>query len=140
MDESLQLCECLKASAAACERELNEVLSGLGISHCQASILVKIKHAGTLTMSAVSKELCCHKSNVTQVVDGLASKGLLERGTSKDDGRVCVLTLTAKGKTVSAKAQTLLVQRAQECVALFTPKERETLLALLKRSIEKHRA
>ncbi len=136
MDQCLCLCELMKASAAACERELNDALGDTGISHCQASILVKILNGGPLTMSAVSKELCCHKSNVTQVVDGLTTKGLIERVADKEDRRVHMLTLTRKGKLLGAKAQTLLGKRARACVGCLSPVERTQLTKLLEKSLE----
>lgn len=134
MDNCLCLCELLKAASAACERDLNNALSAIGISHCQASILVKLQSSGPFTMSAVSKELCCHKSNVTQVVDGLAARGLIERKTSREDRRVSVLTLTAKGRALGAKAQTALAERARGCVGCFSVKERNMLVGLLERA------
>ncbi len=136
MDTCLCLCELLKASAAACERELNEALADIGISHCQASILVKILNGGPLTMSAISKELCCHKSNVTQVVDGLAAKDLIERIASKEDRRVCTLSLTRKGKAISAKAESMLCTRAKTCVGCLSAKEQTALAKLLEKSLK----
>ncbi len=135
MDTCLCLCELLKASAAACERELNEALADIGISHCQASVLVKITDGGSQTMSAISKELCCHKSNVTQVVDGLVAKGLIARKNSKTDRRVCTLVLTKKGKALSAKAQVLLKHRADLCLDSLDTKDRILFKNLLQKML-----
>ncbi len=140
MDNYLSLCGLLKAVAATCERELNEALADLGISHCQASILAQISKSGPVTMSAVSKELCCHKSNVTQVVDGLVAKDLLERVASKEDRRMSTLVLTRKGKVVAAKSLTILTKAARECMGLFSTTERQSLKKLLEKSLKKHRA
>lgn len=140
MDNCLCLCELIKAVSASCERDLNDALAGLGISHCQASILVKIRASGQLTMSEISKELCCHKSNVTQVVDGLAAKGLIERKTLRADRRVSTLTLTKKGRALGAKAHTALVKRSKSCVGFFSAKDRSALMSLLARALERHRS
>ena len=140
MDDSLCLCHLLKAAAAVMERELNDALSDLGISNCQASVLVNLLRSGPLAMSAVSRELCCHKSNVTQVVDGLASKGLVSRIGSEEDRRVSMLSLTAKGKALAAKAESVLGSRAHMCVECFTPKERVQFAKLLEKSLKGHRA
>ena len=137
MNDFLCLCGLLKASAAACERELNEAIVEMGISHCQAMILIKISDSDGMTMSAISKELCCHKSNVTQVVDGLASKELIERQISKEDRRLCILTLTKKGIALSAKAKVLLEHRAEKCFSKLPRKDLETLESILKEMLKK---
>jgi DNA-binding MarR family transcriptional regulator len=139
MDDCLSVCNLLKAAASCCERELNDSLAELEVSHCQAMILIKIVDAPA-SMSALSKEMCCHKSNITQVVAGLESKGLIERETKEDDRRVILLKLTAKGKTMAVNMKKIVCGRATECMNVFTPDEKKTFAELLKKYIEKHRA
>ncbi|MSR67656.1 MarR family transcriptional regulator [Candidatus Peribacteria bacterium] len=138
MDDSLCLCSSLKAAAACCERELNDALSEFDISHCQAMILQKIAE-GKISMSTMSKEMCCHKSNVTQVVSGLEKKELITRSLQENDRRVSSLVLTRKGAVAHAELKGLLGVRAKECMNVFTPVERRTLSELLKKYVEKHR-
>ena len=135
MDDSLCLCQLLKALAATCERELNNALAELQSSHCQANVLLKIFEGGTRTMYAVSKQLCCHKSNVTQVVDGLVAKGLIERKNSDVDRRVCSLVLTKKGVAISAKAHVLLRHRAEKCIDSLSTKDRAVLAKILRQAL-----
>lgn len=139
MDDCLSVCNLLKAAASCCERELNDSLSELEVSHCQAMILIKIVDAPA-SMSALSKEMCCHKSNITQVVSGLESKGLIERETKEDDRRVILLKLTAKGRGLAVSMKKVVCTRATECMDVFSPDEKKTFAELLKKYIEKHRA
>lgn len=136
MDHCLCVCELLKAAASVSERKLNEALSDQGVSHCQAQILLKITE-GDLSMSALSKVLCCHKSNVTQVVDGLVEKGLIVRSASESDRRACVLTLTVKGKKAMQAIEKALKESAVQCMKIYTPEEKQTLAGLLRKYIEK---
>ena len=138
MDDSLCLCNTLKAAAACCERELNDALAEFEISHCQAMILFKIGE-GKISMSDMSKEMCCHKSNVTQVVAGLEKKGLVTRSLQQNDRRVTDLALTQKGVAASARLRELLCKRATDCMGVFTSAEKKTFRELLKKYIEKHR-
>ncbi len=139
MDDCLAVCNHLKAAASCCERELNDALSTLDISHCQATILQKVG-ASPVSMSELSKAMCCHKSNVTQVVGGLLKKGFLQRSFLKTDRRVSELKLTPKGKTVAAKLHRILHERACSCMSIFTAVEKKEFAGLLKKYIEKHRA
>ncbi len=135
MDHCLCVCELLKAASALSERKLNEVLSDLGLSHCQAQILNQIKVA-PVSMSHLSKALCCHKSNITQVVDGLNEKGLIERVPSLTDKRVCALKLTSKGRKTCLSMEGILHQQATECMKIFTPKEKQILADLLRKYVQ----
>ena len=138
MDDSLCLCSSLKAAAACCERELNDALSGFDISHCQAMILARIGE-GKISMSAISREMCCHKSNVTQVVAGLEKKELLTRSLQAKDRRMTELLLTSKGRGAATRLHELPCKRASDCMSVFTKEERRTFSELLAKYVGKHR-
>lgn len=138
MDDCLSVCNILKAAAACCERQLNDSLSDLDISHCQATIMLKLL-SGPVSMSALSKEMCCHKSNITQIVGGLEKKGFVSRASVENDRRISQLTLTAKGKNAAAGLKGVLCHRATDCMSIFSASEKKTFAALLKKYIEKHR-
>ncbi len=139
MDDSLCLCNLLKAAAACCERELNDALCEFDISHCQAMILMKIGE-GKISMSDMSREMCCHKSNITQVVAGLEEKGFVTRSLLESDRRITELVLTTKGSSTSVRLRELLVRRASDCMSIFTKEEKRTLGELLKKYVGKHRS
>jgi DNA-binding MarR family transcriptional regulator len=136
MDDCLCVCELLKAAASLSERKLNESLAELDVSHCQAQILLKITEESS-SMSALSKMLCCHKSNVTQVVDGLTKKKLIERVASSTDRRVCELKLTPKGKKVTQEIGVILRKQAGTCMNVFSPADKQKFADLLRTYIEK---
>ena len=138
MDNCLSVCNHLKAAAACCERQLNDALSELDVSHCQATIMLKLLE-GPVSMSTLSKEMCCHKSNITQIVGGLEKKDYVVRASVESDKRVSQLTLSTKGKNVAKNLQGILCGRATDCMCVFTAPEKKTFSALLKKYVEKHR-
>lgn len=138
MDNCLSVCNLLKAAAACCERQLNDALADLEISHCQATIMLKLME-GSVSMSALSKEMCCHKSNITQIVGGLEKKGFIVRESLKNDRRVSQLALTTKGKSAALGLKGVLCGRATDCMSIFSASEKKTFAALLQKYIDKHR-
>ncbi len=138
MNDCLSVCNLLKAAAACCERHLNDALSNLEISHCQATIMLKLTE-GPLSMSGLSKEMCCHKSNITQVVGGLEKKNFVERKSLKNDRRVSQLALTSKGKKAAEGLKNVLCERATDCMGIFSPSEKKMFAALLQKYIDKNR-
>ncbi len=138
MNDCLSVCNLLKAAAACCERHLNDALSNLEISHCQATIMLKLTD-GPVSMSGLSKEMCCHKSNITQVVGGLEKKDFIERASLQNDRRVSQLTLTPKGKKAAAGLKGVLCGRATDCMGIFSVSEKKAFAELLQKYIEKNR-
>ena len=136
--DCLSVCNQLKAASSCCERQLNESLADLDVSHCQVSILMKVCDA-PLSMSELSKHLCCHKSNITQVVSGLLTKKLIQRTSLKTDKRVAKLSLTPKGKQACMKLERILSGRACDCMSVFTPAEKKVFSELLEKYIARHR-
>lgn len=134
MNHPLCLCELIKAAAAVCERTLNDALTGHDISHCQAQVLLKVRDK-QLSMVELSRILCCHKSNVTQVVDGLVKKGLMAREGSTTDKRVCLMVLTEKGRGLCDAISSVLGSKAADCMGIFSDEEREELRRMLEKVV-----
>lgn len=60
------------------------------------------RHRGGLTMGALSRMLLVSNGNVTSIVKTLGADGLVKTETAPNDGRVSLVTLTARGITVFA--------------------------------------
>ncbi len=139
MDSDLQLIHLLKSAASCAEKELADALHGLGISLCQASLLVQVDHTH-LSMSALSKILCCHKSNVTQIVDSLEESGIVERKLNASDRRIAELALTDKGRALMAQAREVMSRKAVTVLSMFSEDEKQAAREMLIRFMEAHHA
>jgi DNA-binding MarR family transcriptional regulator len=114
MSECLCLCNAIQNAASLLDRQLNAALNGLDISHCQASVLVELVPQSA-TVSHLSKALCCSCGNISQLVDALESKQLVERVQSEHDRRRAEVKLTAKGRKLGEQARDALSTRASDC-------------------------
>ncbi len=133
MDACLCLCNAIKNAANTLDRQLNAALDGMDISHCQSMVLLELDN-GRATVSHLSKVLCCSCGNISQIVDLLQKKGVVERVKSAEDRRRAELTLTPKGRKLSAQAKEALSKRAGKCCEVFSAAEK----AELKRMLEKY--
>ena len=111
---------------------MNATLAKLDMSHCQARVLLGIE-SGNSSVSGLSVLLSCNKSNVTQVIDGLVERRLIARVASSKDGRVKILSLTAKGRSVCSELRDVLCDCADTSMAVFTKLEKMMLAKLLKK-------
>lgn len=109
---------------------MNAALNGLDVSHCQAAVLVELVPQSA-TVSHLSKVLCCSCGNISQIVDVLEKKGLVERLQSAHDRRRAELTLTSKGRALGQKAKDALSARATDCCNVFSAEEKVMLRNLL---------
>ena len=67
--------------------------------------LTHINEEPGLSSSKLSDRLLCDKSNVTRIVKGLETEGLIIRRQHETDGRALRLYLTESGKEALAKVQ-----------------------------------
>lgn len=132
MDTCLCLCNSIKSAANTLERQLNAALDGMEISHCQSMVLLELS-GGHATVSHLSKVLCCSCGNISQIIDLLQKKGVVERVQSTEDRRRAELTLTPKGKKLSQQARAALAAKAGDCCAVFSAAEKAELKRLLQK-------
>lgn len=107
----------------------------LRLSPAQCHVLHLIEPQRPVPMGELAETLSCHASNVTGLVDGLESRGLLRRRPSPADRRVKVLVLTPTGSRLRA----LLLDRMTAPptgLERLSLREQRTLLRLLARLLE----
>ncbi len=68
------------------------------VTNAQCHALLAIEEFGETTTIELSKTLLLDKSTLSRTVEGLASKGLIERGVHPEDRRHVKLSLSEKGK------------------------------------------
>lgn len=69
-------------------------------------VLLHINEEPGISSSDLSLKLLCDKSNVTRIVKGLESTGLLEKRPHESDGRTQRLYLTEEGETIYNEVHT----------------------------------
>ena len=97
---------------------LSSRLADLDLTPVQAHALRRLDPDEPLAMSALAEALYCHASNVTGIVDRLASRGLVERTPGAGDRRVKTLVLTPEGAEVRARVIELLSEPPAVIAAL----------------------
>lgn len=87
--------------------------------------------AGSLSMSALGKELHTSVSAVTQMADRLEAAGYVERCADPEDRRSRCLRLTPYGLGVMTSRHQARVERVASALAALPPEQRENLVQLL---------
>lgn len=72
-------------------------LQAEGLTHTQLGVLEALLHLGPLTQRDLTRKLLTSPGNLTDVIDKLARRGLVERRTCPEDRRSVRVVLTEAG-------------------------------------------
>ena len=114
---------------------LPPLAADLRLSPAQCHVLHLIEPERPIPMGELAETLSCHASNVTGLVDGLESRGLLRRRPAPADRRVKVLVLTPTGLRLRA----LLLERMTApptALERLSLREQRALVRILRRLLE----
>ncbi|EKZ96997.1 MAG: MarR family transcriptional regulator [Burkholderiaceae bacterium] len=115
--------------------EMDSALRPLDINGQQMGILLALTRGMAGTPFEISKLLGIDSGLMTRMLDRLEEKGLLERSRSIDDRRVVNLTLTSKGRLVSAEIPSIAPEVLNERLKAFTPEEFDEFRRLLQKFV-----
>ena len=106
----------------------------LGLAPKQLGVIRSLEPGAELPMRAIGESLYCDASYVTDLVDRLEERGLIERRSSSEDRRVKLIALTPAGEELRARAVELLYEPPAELAAL-DPEEIAELARLLGKAV-----
>ncbi|MHB1444541.1 MAG: MarR family winged helix-turn-helix transcriptional regulator [Acidimicrobiales bacterium] len=113
--------------AARLARQVDVGLAEVDLSLPQYRILMFLAE-GAVAASALADNLAVSRPSVTAVVDGLVSRGLVERRHDEGDRRRVGHTLTPEGRRVLGQADAAVDTRLSE-IANFLPSEEDATVA-----------
>ena len=116
--------------AAAIQRELAQRAAAYGVRVAEADVLFTLRRSGPpyrLLPSKLSDSLLVSSGTLTNRLDRLESKGLIERHPNPEDRRSVEVALTERGRELADQAVTEHVENEQRMLASLTAQERRTL-------------
>ena len=102
-----QLCFSLYAASIAVNRTYKPMLDALGLTYPQYLVLSTLWEQDELPVSSIADRLSLESSTITPLVKRLETAGLLTRQRNPKDERQVIVSLTAKGRSLSEKTACL---------------------------------
>jgi MarR family 2-MHQ and catechol resistance regulon transcriptional repressor len=96
-------------------------------------VLEVLYHKGPMALCSIGEKLLVTSGNITYVADQLEKAGLLKRQRSREDRRVIVARVTARGEALLDRHFPSHAECMRGAAQLLSPKERDELARLLKR-------
>lgn len=117
----VQLCFALYSAGLAMDKVYRKLLKPLGITYPQYLVMIVLWEDESLSVSEIGARLFLDSATLTPLLKRLETAGLVTRLRSREDERHVVITLTASGKALQAKAAK--VQESVFCATQCTPAE-----------------
>jgi DNA-binding MarR family transcriptional regulator len=100
-----------------------------GLTAQQAELLCAVLRPAPI--GALATTLRCDQSNVTRLVDRAAKRGLLRRRGDQEDGRVTVVELSPKGRTLAEQFISALESQLDELLAAWPDRRQQDVIGAL---------
>jgi DNA-binding MarR family transcriptional regulator len=118
----------LLEAAHALEARLEQALASVGLSSAKYTVLAKLATAGEpLALSELAAQVCCVRSNMTQLVDRLEAEGLVRRVDDPGDRRMVRAALTKLGQEKAAAGAEQMDQIRSQVAAVLPKGDRAVL-------------
>jgi DNA-binding MarR family transcriptional regulator len=136
--EAMALVQRLGTAAGLMRGRIAELARAYGVSVGEGDILFTIRRAGTpgLSPTALTESLMVSSGTMTNRLDHLERKGLIERVPNPEDRRAVEIELTRKGATLVEKAVGEHVANEVDALSALSDTERRRLDATLRKLIE----
>ena len=129
LDSIRRIVRALRVASRAAEKTV-------GLSGAQVFILQQLDGAKPLSVNAIAERTFTHQSSVSEVVQRLVDKGLVERKQSAEDGRRQDVTLTAAGHSSLKKGPHTPQEKLIAALEKMNAKQRQSLAALLQELVD----
>lgn len=101
---TLQILSPLHRATRQVQLSLETSVSNLDLSADEGHALTYIAAYGPCPTGNVQRVIGSRRSTITSLLDRLVKRGLLKRSKDKADGRVLLIAVTAKGRSLAQKA------------------------------------
>ena len=112
---------------------LHRTAEPAGLTPARLRVLGTLAHEGPLIMHALSEDLGVTPRNITSLIDGLETDGLVERQRHPHDRRATLIALTDLGRKTTESWWDDHLDRSSEIFAGLSERDQRTLLRLATR-------
>jgi DNA-binding MarR family transcriptional regulator len=119
------------------QERATERLAPLGLNVRMCGVLNLLKDQGPLSQQEIGEQLSIDRTTMVEIVDELERQGIVRRERSAHDRRSYAVTLTAGGKVKQKRAAAAFDAAAEDFFSPLSSSEREKLLGMLARLIDR---
>lgn len=107
---------------------LNKYLLNSPYTLPEVRVMYEIHHHKKITSKEITELSGMDKSYLSRILLGFEKKGLIDRKSSKEDGRVQIVSLTAKGESEYLQVDQATENQISKLLSKLTQQEIQTLI------------
>jgi DNA-binding MarR family transcriptional regulator len=111
--------------------DFKKFMDETGLSFSQISILMRLVHRGSTSVSDIGEQSGVTSAAASQAVDRLVGLGLIERTEDPDDRRAKRLALTQKGRTLIERGVEVRSKWIEGLTGALTPEHQDKIITAL---------
>ena len=117
----------LQRAANTARADASRHLGDSGLTLTQFAVLEALYHLGPMSLTEIAAKVLTTGGNLTMVAGNLERDALVRRQRSPEDGRVQILALTPKGRSLMARAFPVHAAAIAEFMGALSAEELERL-------------
>lgn len=121
----------LKRALSVVQADLAQALAQFQLRATSFSALLIVVERPGINQTELAEALMIERSNLVQIIDSLAGRGLIERTPFPGDRRRHALMPTAEGEKLAEQARAVVSDHEDRVFGMLTPRERTDLHRLL---------
>jgi DNA-binding MarR family transcriptional regulator len=129
--QTARIKDLIEGVVQCCQMQTNFLSRKFEIPQAEIRCLLLFKGERYLTVKGLSQKLDVAKSRVTKVISGLQNKGYVDYADDPRDGRVKLLSLTAKGHKKCEEMGEYIWNNHETLLLELSPEERRSVIASL---------
>lgn len=110
--------------------------NGINLTGEQFLVMDTLWNEGTMTQQSIAYIIQKDKNSVTQFVDNLERKGLVQRAVDKKDRRVNNVMLTEEGKRLKESTKAIAIDAMNRFFSDLTEEELEVFASVLQKACD----
>lgn len=130
-NHSVELAKITSLLFANCNEKEARHAAKFGLSAVESRCLRILNEQEILTVNQLANELSLTSSRVTRIVDGLVAKQVVQRITGENDRRVFNISLTSRGKKLTANLMQDHIKLHEEIIQSIPGEYHHAMLELL---------
>ncbi|WP_168628132.1 MULTISPECIES: MarR family winged helix-turn-helix transcriptional regulator [unclassified Cryobacterium] len=118
------------------DRARREAFGASDLESWEFDVLSALRRAGTpyqLSPKQLLQQTLVSSGTMTNRIDRLVERGLVQRRTDPNDGRGIIVTMTTRGRESVDSAISELLQHERELLGALSPAEQDRLATLLRK-------
>ena len=123
----------LRLAETVLYRDFAATMGRFDLTQRQSAVLILIGANPAISQTGLARFLDTDRATMMAMIDRLQDRGLIERRTANGDRRAQALFLTAEGEKTCADLKRSIRAHERPFVGRYSPKELDTLIALLSR-------